>query len=98
MKCVPEVYYGRAKDLFEIIVDDDWTSNFVQKLSEQYLELDCDMCVSRVPAEGICIRREVFDIDVYKHKSFRFFEWETKQLDTGEVDLETQESEEVEVT
>ena len=56
------------------------------------------MCANRVPAEGICIRREVFDIDVYKHKSFRFFEWETEQLDTGEVDLETQESEEVEDT
>lgn len=98
MKCVPEVYYGRAKDLFEIIVDDNWTSNFVQKLSEVYLELDCDMCVNQVPAEGICIRREVFDIDVYKHKSFRFFEWETKQLDSGEVDLETQESEEAEAT
>ena len=98
MKCVPEIYYGRAKDLFDVIVDDDWTSNFVQKLSEHYLELNCDMCANRVPAEGICIRREVFDIDVYKHKSFRFFEWETEQLDTGEVDLETQESEEVEDT
>ena len=96
MKCVPELYYGRAKDLFEIIVDDNWAANFVQKLSDEYLEMDCDMCVNQVPAEGICIRREVFDIDVYKHKSFRFFEWETKQLDSDEVDIETQESEEVE--
>jgi len=93
MKCVPELYYGRAKDLFKIPVEYHWNENFVQKLSEQYLEKDCDMCVNTVPDEGICIRREVFDIDVYKHKSFRFFEWETKQLDSGEVDLETQESE-----
>lgn len=93
MKCVPELYYGRAKDLFEIIVDDDWAINFVQKLSDEYLEMDCDMCVNQVPAEGICIRREIFDIDVYKHKSFRFFEWETKQLDSDEVDIETLESE-----
>jgi hypothetical protein len=98
MKPVPELYYGRATDLFEIVVDDNWASNFVQKLSEVYLELDCDMCVNQVPAEGICIRREVFDIDVYKHKSFRFFEWETKQLDSDEVDIETQESEEVEAS
>ena len=98
MKCVPEIYYGRAKDLFGIIVDDSWASNFVQKLSDEYLEMDCDMCINQVPAEGICIRREVFDIDVYKHKSFRFFEWETKQLDSDEVDIETQESEEVETT
>ncbi len=96
MKCVPELYYGRAKDLFEIVADENWTSNFVQTLSEHYLEKDCDMCVNKVPDEGICIRREIFDIDVYKHKSFRFFEWETKQLDSGEVDLETQESEEAE--
>lgn len=98
MKYVPELYYGRAKDLFEISLTDHWNENFVQKLSEQYLEKDCDMCVNTVPDEGICIRREVFDIDVYKHKSFRFFEWETKQLDKGKIDLETQESEEVGVS
>ena len=48
---------------------------------------------NKVPGEGIVLRKEVLDIDVYKHKSFRFKAQESEMLDTGEVDLETQESE-----
>jgi len=36
------------------------------------------------------------EVDVYKHKSFRFKQYESEQLDLGEVDIETQESEQVE--
>lgn len=93
---VPEFYYGYAKDLFpEISLAEHWHENFLAKMSEEYLEKDCDMCVSTVPAEGVVLRIESLDIEAYKHKSFRFKEWESKQLDTGEVDLETQESEEI---
>jgi len=92
LKTVPEYYYGKAKDLFDLPPDVHWNESFLEKLTEEYLEKDCDLCVNKVPAEGIVIRRETFDIDVYKHKSFRFFEQETKQLDSGEIDLETQES------
>ena len=92
IKTVPEFYYGKAKDLFDLPLDEHWNESFLEKLSEEYLEKDCDLCVNKVPAEGIVLRRETFDIDVYKHKSFRFFEHETKQLDSGEIDLETQES------
>lgn len=89
---VPELYYGFAKDLFDIPTDQHWHQNFLSKVTETYLEKDCDMCANKVPDEGIVLRKEVLDIDVYKHKSFRFKEFESKQLDTGEVDLETQES------
>jgi hypothetical protein len=89
---VPEFYYGKAKDLFDLPLGEHWNVSFMEKLSDEYLEKDCDICVNKVPAEGIVLRREVSDIDVYKHKSFRFFEHETKQLDSGEIDLETQES------
>jgi hypothetical protein len=93
IKTVPELYYGFAKDLFnDIDIDEYWSNLFVQRLSEVYLEKDCVLCNNSVPDEGIVLRREVFDIDVYKHKSFRFFEQETKQLDSGEVDMETIES------
>lgn len=93
IKVVPELYYGRAEDHFcNIVVDDNWTDNYVQMLSDVYLEKDCEICRNKVPDEGIVIRREVFDIDVYKHKSFKFFERETKQLDSGEIDMETLES------
>ena len=91
---VPELYYGYAKDLFpELSVTEHWQENFLQKLSDVYLEKDCDICENKVPAEGIVLRKESLDVDSFKHKSFRFKEYESKQLDTGEVDMETQESE-----
>ena len=90
---VPEFYYGYAKDLFDLPVENHWQENFLQKLSDTYLEKDCDICVNKVPAEGIVLRKETLDIDVYKHKSFRFKAQESELLDTGEVDIETQESE-----
>ncbi|CAM6002679.1 unnamed protein product [Sphagnum balticum] len=90
---VPEFYYGYAKDLFDLPVENHWQENFLQKLSDTYLEKDCDICVNKVPAEGIVLRKETLDIDVYKHKSFRFKMQESELLDSGDVDLETQESE-----
>lgn len=93
IKHVPELYYGFAKDHFEEIeIDENWANNFENKLSEVYLERDCTICKNTVPDEGIVIRREIFDIDVYKHKSFKFLERETKILDSGEIDMETIES------
>ena len=76
-------------------LENHWQENFLQKLSETYLEKDCDICVNKVPGEGIVLRKETLDIDVYKHKSFRFKAQESEMLDSGEVDLETQESETV---
>lgn len=39
--------------------------------------------------EGIVLRREVSEIDVYKLKSIAFLERETKMLDKGEADIES---------
>lgn len=93
LKTVPEYYFGYARDLFDIPVESHWQENFLAELTEKYLEKDCDMCVlNSVPAEGIVIRKETSDFEAFKHKSFRFKEHESKMLDSGEVDLETQES------
>jgi hypothetical protein len=94
IKVVPQLYYGKAKDLYDLPVQDHWHENFLQKLCEDYLERSCDLCDNDVPDEGICLRIDVpLDIDVYKLKSFSFLERETSLLDKGEVDLETQEAE-----
>ena len=91
---VPELYYGKAKDLYpDLSVKEHWHENFLQRLIEDYLEKDCDLCKSqKVPDEGICLRKDIFDIEVYKLKSFKFLEWETKQLDDENyLDMESQD-------
>jgi hypothetical protein len=93
LNMVPELYWGPAKDLFEIPVDEDWHENFLQAINWNYLEKNCEMCVNKVPDEGIVLRKEVIDIEPYKYKSFAFKLRETKNADAGEIDLETIESE-----
>lgn len=94
IKTVPLIYYGKARDFYDISVNDHWHETFLQKLCDDYLELDCTLCSNSVPDEGICLRVDKpLDIQVYKLKSFRFFERETKLLDEGVVDLETLEAE-----
>jgi hypothetical protein len=95
LNMVPELYYGRAKDLFDIPVDDNWHDNFIELVSQNYLEKDCDMCVNKVPDEGIVLRKEDIDIEPYKYISFAFKLRETKNADNGEIDLETIESEQL---
>lgn len=98
LKMVPIYYTGKAKDLFpELDVSNHWNENFLEKLQETYLEKDCPRCVNKVPDEGIILRKDAsLNFDVYKLKSFRFLKGETEDLDAGVVDMETQESEEVE--
>jgi len=91
IKVVPELYYGNPA--FEVIRYKA-SEPTPTTLIEQYLEKDCSMCKNKVPDEGICVRVEKpFEIEVYKLKSFRFFEYETKMLDKGEIDIETEQSE-----
>lgn len=57
-----------------------------------YLETNSYLDPSH-PEEGVVCRIEGLKPQFYKAKSFRFMEMETKQLDKGEQDLETIESE-----
>lgn len=89
LNTVKELYYGRAKDLFpNIEIDQNWCENFLQALRDKYLEKQSVLCNNKVPEEGIVLRREISEIDVYKLKSVAFLERETKMLDKGEVDIE----------
>jgi hypothetical protein len=93
LEMVPEIYYGKAKDLYpDLSVTEHWHQNFLDRLIEDYLEKDCELCKSKkVPDEGICLRKDIFDSEIYKLKSFKFLEWETKELDDENfVDLESE--------
>lgn len=110
LNAVPEYFYGKAKELVSEFVydeatnshnklnEDAWRSLLLEKLLTSYnMEKDCELCVNKVPAEGIVVRIEGLDYNAYKLKSFRFREHETKQLDKGEIDIESQESQTEEV-
>lgn len=86
---VVELYYGFAKDLFELDTQHYWNENFIDKLREKYLEGDSVLCKNKVPEEGIVLRREESNIDVYKLKSNRFLQKETQELDKGVIDIES---------
>lgn len=90
---VPEYFYGYAKDLYpELDTEHFWHDNFLAKLQEDYLEKKCPMSVNDVWDEGIVIRNESMNLESFKLKSFNFKMDESKQLDAGVIDLETEES------
>lgn len=86
---VKELYYGRAENLFpNLNINEHWHEEFLTNLRNMYLEQRSVLCNNNVPEEGIVLRREVNDIDVYKLKSISFLEKESKMLDKGEIDIE----------
>jgi hypothetical protein len=69
---------------------DQWGAGLIRDLERNYNERDCFMCDNKVPEEGIVVRKEsLFNFEAYKLKSFNFLEWETKELDSGESDIES---------
>ena len=87
---VKELYYGRAENLFpNLNINEHWHEEFLTNLRNMYLEQRSILCNNNVPEEGIVLRREVNGIDVYKLKSINFLEKESKMLDRGEIDIES---------
>ena len=92
---MPELYYGYAKDLFNIdnnLPLTEWQEQFYTKLREYYLEKDDPLCKNKVPDEGIVLRVEQLDLEVYKLKSDKFFARETKELDKGIINIEDEDA------
>lgn len=101
LKMVPILYNGNVNDLARLLIgrkdwnvlcskieSNEWRDVFLSLLREHYLEKDCWMCKNKLPDEGIVVRREVNYIDVYKFKSFRFLEGETKEADKEQENIE----------
>lgn len=73
---VPELWYGFANQLGHT------QEEILSYLQVAYLEKDDPLCVNNVPDEGIVIKANN-GLEAFKLKSFRFFERETKELDSG---------------
>lgn len=91
---VIQLYYGYTKDLYPSLDPaNHWNENFIEALANDkrfYMELDSPDCINNVPHEGIVVRNETLNIDVYKLKCFRFLKKEDEAMDRGEIDIETE--------
>ncbi|MEK6878191.1 MAG: RNA ligase family protein, partial [Nanoarchaeota archaeon] len=92
IKHVLELYYGKAGDLFDIEIDDNWHKNFLAELSNKFLEKKCKICKNNVPDEGIVLTVQSGEYIPYKYKSFLFKQRESDALDKGDVNMEDIES------
>lgn len=92
-------YSGKAEDMYphltssvdNFITEDTWRENFLTQLEKDFNEKNCFMCTQKAPEEGVVLRVEnLFSCDSYKLKSFRFLEHESKELDLGITDIESE--------
>lgn len=94
LKPVEEYYYGYAKDLYpELSLTEHWNENFIQKLASDknfFMECESPTCNNKVPHEGVVIKIENSLSEAYKLECIKFLEGESKSLDKGEVDIETE--------
>jgi hypothetical protein len=91
VETVPEIEHNKAIDIYPFLrKSDNWHENLLQLLRDVYVtDQDSVFCSTKVPEEGICLRVENDNgIQIYKLKSFRFLEHETKVLDKGESNIE----------
>jgi hypothetical protein len=89
LDAVPELFYGYAKEFSdERMNSENWKEKFLENLKAEYNDKDCYICKNVVPEEGVVLRKETIDIESYKLKSNRFYEFETKLLDSGVTDIE----------
>lgn len=98
---VPTLYHGKACGLFPTLdTEDHWNDNFVKLVESAYVyDQDCIYNEPKVPAEGVVVRVDrLQESEALKLKSFAFLSRESKELDKGEVDLETVESTIAEIT
>jgi hypothetical protein len=88
---VKELYFGKAGNLVSTIdaSTDQWKNDLFNQLSACYLEKNCTWCVNKVPAEGICVRRDGLEsYSTFKLKAKRFLERESKMLDLEQENIE----------
>jgi len=94
---VQPIYCGKASGILPVTVGqsvEQWQEAFLAKLEDQYVrEEPCHMCKSGALLEGVVVRVDKgAKASAFKLKSFAFLAGESKDLDSGQVDMETAES------
>lgn len=87
------LYNGKLKDLYpDISTDTHWHENVLERMKtdERFgLEKLEPMCRNKVPREGIVVRKDKDEIqEAFKLKAVKFFEMESKQVDSEDVNFE----------
>lgn len=88
---VTEYFYGYAKDLYNIPIDNNWTDTFWDTMANDknfYMECDSPSCINKVAHEGLVIKKEDMRSRAWKLKCFAFLNGEQKELDAGEENIE----------
>ncbi len=99
LEMVKEIFYGKVTDLvpFDLYNDDvrDWQEKLLAYLEKTYVfDGLCPFNNNEVPAEGVVLRIDHLDeCESYKLKNFAFLLKESKELDKGQIDIETEQSE-----
>ena len=94
LNTVPVVYKGTLRNWVNGAVSleneadiDQIRESIFEAMKKRYLEKNCPYCVNKMPAEGVCIRKER-PYDVFKLKSDAFKLLENKNQEDGVADTE----------
>ena len=89
---VKELYYGYARDLYDLNPSSHWHTDFIESLANDkqrfYMECNSPSCLNQVPHEGIVIKSENMRSEAFKLKSYAFLNKEGAELDKGIVNIE----------
>lgn len=84
LKNVPHLQTCIAYEIADEHKNENWHEEFLYRLALDYNNKKCYLCKNDVVEEGIVIRNDDnMGFDVYKLKSSKFYEYETKELDKG---------------
>lgn len=88
------LYHGKLSDFVGLDVSHHWQETFLNALSQDKglgMEENEPLCKNKVPREGIVLRIEDDPMkEAFKLKCVKFLTRESKQIDSGQVDIEMQ--------
>ena len=94
---IDTLYHGKLSDFVGLDISHHWQENFLNALSQDKdlgMEQNEPLCKNKVPREGLVLRIDDDPIkEAFKLKCVKFLTRESKQIDSGQVDMEMQNTE-----